>query len=179
VSVTDPRSTFADHPPDRVLNRGIVVYPDRVLTMPSMPLIEFDERMVDFARWLRAARDVHNALGVAACQLGIPLRAFLFVDGRDVHVVVNPEIVERREPMAVEVESCLSLPGARAQVRRHTGIALRGFTPEGEEWEFDTDAPLTAAAIQHEMDHLDGVLYIRHLTRQRARDCVRRIRVPS
>jgi peptide deformylase len=105
-------------------------------------------------------------VGLAAPQIGVPLRIFV-VDvsvGRDPNgliVMINPQFVVR-EGMQLEEEGCLSLPGFEATVLRPTRAVVKGLDRDGTEHEHEGTG-LLARAFQHEMDHLDGKLFIDHL----------------
>src|SRR4051812_40229260 len=105
-------------------------------------------------------------IGLAAPQVGVGLRLFV-VDisvGRraeDLIVLVNPEFVER-EGMQLEEEGCLSVPGFTATVARPTRAVVRGLDRQGREQVID-GKDLLARAFQHEMDHLDGTLFVNRL----------------
>ena len=118
-------------------------------------------------------------VGLAAPQIGVPLRIFV-VDvsvGRDpsgLLVFVNPEIVER-DGMQLEEEGCLSIPGFEATVVRPSRLVLRGLDRDGVEQRHEGTA-LLARAFQHEMDHLDGTLFVDHLRGIKRDLIVRRIK---
>ncbi len=105
-------------------------------------------------------------IGLAAPQIGVPLRVFV-VDisgGRDpkaLHALVNPEWVAR-DGMQLEEEGCLSLPGFTATVPRPARAVVRGLNRDGEPQVLEGTA-LLARALQHEMDHLDGCLFVNRL----------------
>jgi len=118
-------------------------------------------------------------VGLAAPQVGVSLRIFV-VDislGRDpdgLIVMINPHFVIR-DGMQLEEEGCLSLPGFEATVVRPTRVVVRGLDRDGAEHERDGTG-LLARAFQHEMDHLDGTLFIDHLRGIKRDVIVRRIR---
>jgi peptide deformylase len=123
---------------------------------------------------MRAAAGV----GLAAPQVGVSERVFV-VDtsfGRrpgEVLVLVNPEF-ERREGMQLEEEGCLSVPGFHATVARPASVRIRGLSRSGEPVVMDATG-LLARALQHEMDHLDGVLFVDRLRPIRSRHILRRV----
>jgi peptide deformylase len=123
---------------------------------------EIDTLINDMIDTMYAAPGV----GLAAPQVGVPLRVFV-VDislGRDpaeLMVMINPAFVSR-EGMQLEEEGCLSLPGFEATVVRPTRVVVKGLDREGVEYEREGTG-LLARAFQHEMDHLDGRLFIDHL----------------
>jgi peptide deformylase len=118
-------------------------------------------------------------VGLAAPQVGVPLRIFV-VDislGRDPDgplVMINPQFV-RRDGMQLEEEGCLSLPGFEATVVRPTRVIIKGLDREGNEQERE-GVGLLARAFQHEMDHLDGTLFIDHLRGLKREMIVRKIK---
>jgi peptide deformylase len=118
-------------------------------------------------------------IGLAAPQIGVPLRIFV-VDlstGRDASALItliNPVFVER-EGLQLEEEGCLSLPGFNATVGRPERAVVRGLDREGKERQVEGTA-LLARAFQHEMDHLDGCLFVDRLRGIQREMIVRRIR---
>ncbi len=118
-------------------------------------------------------------VGLAAPQLGVPLRIFV-VDislGRDPHgliVMINPQFVSR-DGMQLEEEGCLSVPGFEATVVRPTRAIIKGLDREGTAHEREGTG-LLARAFQHEMDHLDGKLFIDHLRGLKREMIVRKIK---
>lgn len=112
-----------------------------------------------------------HSVGVAAPQIGVSLRAFcLDVTGhpkaRSCHgevVLLNPELVEATAKAAeIGREGCMSVPDLTGDVARVSSLVLRGWSPEGEERELEMDA-FEARAAQHELDHLDGLLFLDRL----------------
>ena len=118
---------------------------------------------------------VPGRAGLAANQIGVGLRAFSYnIDG-DVGYVINPEIVEvSGEPELVE-EGCLSVPGFFFPRRRYPFARVRGVDLEGNNVEISGEG-LMAQALQHEVDHLDGHLYIEGLEPEIKREAMRSIR---
>jgi len=159
--------------------RPILKYGDSVLHEPARPVeaITADiERLInDMIETMYAAPGV----GLAAPQVGVPLRVIV-VDasvGRDpggLIVMVNPEIIER-DGMQLEEEGCLSVPGFNGTVVRPARLVLRGLDRTGTERQHE-GTELLARAFQHEMDHLDGVLFGDRLRGIKRDLIVRRIR---
>jgi peptide deformylase len=142
-------------------------YPDPVLKQVAAPVAEFDEalrRLVeDMAETMYAAPGV----GLAAPQVGVSRRlALIDCSARDEEaqllVLVNPQIIER-EGDSFEEEGCLSVPEYYARVARSARVKVRFFDLDGRERVIEADG-LTAIACQHEIDHLDGVLFVDHLS---------------
>ena len=159
--------------------RPILRYGDTVLHEKARPVdaITSDiERLIDdMVETMYAAPGV----GLAAPQVGVPLRVFV-VDisvGRDATgliVMVNPEIVER-DGVQLEEEGCLSVPGFNATVVRPSRVVVKGLDRSGAEHQHEGSG-LLARAFQHEMDHLDGTLFVDRLRGIKRDLIVRKIR---
>ena len=99
-----------------------------------------------------------NGLGLAAPQVHVPLRVFVMRDGKRVFALFNPEIAPLSEEREAAWEGCLSIPGMRGEVTRPARIAWRGVDAEGQAVSGEADG-LAARVMQHEFDHLEGMLY--------------------
>lgn len=118
----------------------------------------------DMAETMYAA----NGMGLAAPQIGRSVRAFVVDDARDdepsrLLEFINPTIFARVGEPEAGSEGCLSLPGRRVDVKRHRHIGVRALDRKGQPFELWADGIL-AVAIQHENDHLDGVLMVDHMS---------------
>lgn len=153
--------------------RPILHYPDERLRVHAEPVTSFDDTLRalvdDMAETMYAAAGV----GLAAPQVGVALRLFL-VDPNagsdrpsDLRVFANPELFERHGDVESE-EGCLSFPGVREDVRRAERIRVRAQDARGTPFELEAEG-LLAVAIQHEHDHLDGVLLVDRLSLLRRR----------
>jgi peptide deformylase len=159
--------------------RPILKYGDRMLHEPARPVealsADVDRLIGDMIETMYAA----PGIGLAAPQVGVALRIFV-VDlsgGRDPQgliVMVNPSFMER-DGVQLEEEGCLSLPGFTATVVRPERAVLRGLDLNGTEVEREGTG-LLARAFQHEMDHLDGTLFVDRLRGIKKDLIVRRIR---
>ena len=149
----------------------IEVYPAEVLTRRADDVTEFGEAAEDLMRRLSQARKITNAFGVAAPQIGVSLRAFVFHEGRDDWGVINPVILEREGSVFAE-EGCLSMPGVSVQVERADFVHVAGVGPDGTEMDFKARGHI-ARVVQHEVDHLDGILTIDRVSRQQRRQALR------
>ncbi|RCV55867.1 peptide deformylase [Marinitenerispora sediminis] len=155
--------------------RPIVYFGDPVLTAPTTPVTTFDQHTEALVRDLLDTVDAPGRAGVAATQIGVGLRVFSYnVEGR-IGYVINPEIAELSEEVQDDGEGCLSVPGLwyptkRAQHAVVTGVDLRNepVTLHG--------SGLMARCLQHETDHLDGVLYLDRLERDDRRAAMREVR---
>jgi len=135
-------------------------YGDPALRMPAREVEDFDDdlrRLTD--RMISLMHDAQG-VGLAATQVGILRRVFVFEpDEEGPRAVVNPVVVERGDETVSDEEGCLSLQGVRVPVERATRLVLEGKDPEGGEVHIELDA-YGARIAQHELDHLDGVLII-------------------
>lgn len=103
-----------------------------------------------------------SGVGLAANQVGVLLRvAVIGVPEQDLIVLINPEIVRRSEEVEMD-EACLSIPGYTGRVKRSESVVVKGLNRKGKEIRIKSD-DLIAHALQHEIDHLDGILYIDRL----------------
>ena len=150
---------------------------DPVLRARAVPVDRFDERLV--AEVERMGELMVDALGVglAATQLGILHRVLVFrVNVEDpVTVLVNPEIEWSSEELEIAEEGCLSLPGVHVEVERPARVRVRARDEKGEELEIEAEA-LTARVIQHEVDHLDGILILDRISREARKEAMREMR---
>lgn len=159
--------------------RPILKYGDELLHAPARRV---DAITGDITRLIDDMIETMYAapgVGLAATQVGVPLRVFV-VDisiGRDrdgLIVMVNPEFVER-DGMQLEEEGCLSVPGFNATVVRPTRAVVKGLDRDGSEHQRE-GVGLLARAFQHEMDHLDGTLFVDRLRGIKRDMIVRKIR---
>lgn len=138
--------------------RTVVLYPDDPLTQRAEPVIDFGPELAAFVEDLFDTMVAYEGVGLAAPQVGVSKRIFVMHPPEGERLcLVNPEIVEA-EGRAEAEEGCLSLPRIYAVVPRATRIRVRAYTVEGQPLDFvATDYP--ARIIQHEYDHLEGILF--------------------
>ena len=160
--------------------REILVVPDPRLKLVSETVDKVDDD-------LRALMDdmletMYDApgIGLAAIQVGVPKRVIVMDLGRDENdrqprYFVNPEILWRSEETAPYEEGCLSIPEIYDEVERPAKVKLRYLNYQGEQIEEDAEG-VFAVCIQHEMDHLQGVLFIDHLSRLKRTRAVAKVK---
>ena len=139
----------------------IVSYPEQVLRRRTEPVKRIDDGVLEVVAALRSTLASSEGVGLAANQIGYPLRlAIVNPTGRkeDELVLVNPEIIQRGGEESSE-EGCLSCPGIRAPIVRSNRITVKYLNLEGKECVKEAES-LLARVIQHEVDHLDGRLII-------------------
>jgi len=163
--------------------RPIVLYGDPVLRETAKTIVRIDEEVRDLVADMTATLKDAQGLGLAANQVGALKRVFLVDlsplaenEGADVLVFINPEILATEGEAEFE-EGCLSIPGIFERVKRPARVKVRALNLSGSAFEVDADETL-ARVIQHEYDHLNGKLFIDHLSllsRQLLRAKLRRI----
>jgi peptide deformylase len=135
-------------------------YPDVALRMHAREVTEFDEFLIQLVERLSDLMHDAQGVGLAATQVGVLRRLFVFeTEEEGLQAVVNPTIVERGGEPETDTEGCLSLQGVRVPVERDTRVVLAGKDPHGDDLRFELDS-YGARIVQHELDHLDGVLII-------------------
>jgi len=135
---------------------------DPVLRTPAAPVVDFDQELRRLVTDLTETMHAAGGAGLAAPQIGVGLRVFTwYVDGEVGHLV-NPEVTPVGEEFEEAAEGCLSIPGYRFDTRRNVYIAATGWNMHGDPVRIE-GSHMLARAVQHETDHLDGVLFIDRL----------------
>lgn len=155
--------------------REIRVVPDPVLRTPCDTVTTIDDRVRSLVADLVETVDDEGRAGLAANQIGVSLRAFSWNIEGEIGYVINPRIVELGEELQDGGEGCLSVPGLWHDVMRYPHAKAVGIDLDGNEVVLEGDG-LLAQALQHETDHLDGLLYLDRLDRERRRVALREVR---
>ena len=147
--------------------RPIRIYGDPVLRVRAAEVSAFDESLRALVQDLYDTMKAYNGLGLAAPQVGVSQRIFVVEvpiddERRDRFAVVNPQL-DMKDGKETSEEGCLSMPGINEDVVRATELRMRGFDEHGKPFERRVDG-LLARAVQHETDHLDGVLFTDRLS---------------
>ncbi len=158
----------------------IVTYPDRFLREPTKPVKEINGTLQGIID--RMAQTMYQApgVGLAAIQVGIDQSIVIYdaalgTDEKDLQVLLNPRIVETEGSVLSENEGCLSVPDFRADVKRCAAVAVEGVDREGKPVRLERDDFL-AVVLQHEIDHLNGVLFIDRISALKREIYKRRIK---
>jgi len=161
--------------------REVLTVPNPVLKQVSKPVegpVTDAHRalMDDMLETMYAA----PGIGLAAIQIGVPLRIIVMdISGKEEppapRFFVNPEILERSQELALFEEGCLSVPEIFDEVERPAKVRIRSLNYAGETVEEDAEG-LFAVCVQHEMDHLQGVLFIDHLSRLKRESAVKKVK---
>lgn len=159
----------------------IVLAPDDVLKTVAEPVTEFDADLKKLADDMIETMYLSRGLGLAANQVGVLKRILIMdVNQRDTgeqnpQVLVNPEIVWESDELCTKEEGCLSVPGHYANVERPAQVKVKYFDVEGNEHEMECD-DWASACVQHEIDHLNGILFPEHLSRLKRDMILRKMR---
>jgi peptide deformylase len=160
----------------RVALAQIRQYPDAALKMTARPVEEFDDDLRRLADRMKLLMVDANGIGLAATQVGVLQRLFVFQIAEDETVALaNPEIVERSDETTVDDEGCLSIQGVLLPVERPTTITIVGRDEHGAEVRYELEEPYSRVA-QHETDHLDGVLILDRTTPEAKREALASLR---
>lgn len=163
--------------PEREARRRIALgqirqYPDAALRMEARPVAEFDDELLSLVERMKLLMVDANGIGLAATQVGVLRRVFVFQrDEDEVAAVVNPEIVERSEEIDTADEGCLSIQGISVPVERSLTVTIVGKDENGNDVRYELD-DYAARCVQHETDHLDGVLMIDRTTPEARREAL-------
>ena len=146
--------------------RPILRYGIDVLHQPAQTVVEITPEIVQLIDDMIQTMYAAPGIGLAATQIGVPLRIFVADvsigrSPKDLIAFVNPEFVER-DGMQLEEEGCLSVPGFNATLARPSRAVVKGLNRDGDEQVIEATG-LLARCFQHEMDHLDGTLFVDRL----------------
>jgi peptide deformylase len=167
--------------PEREARRQLALaqirqYPDPVLRMEAREVEEFDDDLRRLVTRMKDLMQEANGVGLAATQVGVLRRLFVFAPDEDrVLAVVNPTIPSRGDEVDVDDEGCLSIQGVTVPVERSTAIRLEGRDENGKEVAYDLDG-MAARIAQHESDHLDGKLMLDRTTPESRREAMGALR---
>lgn len=167
--------------PEREARRQLALaqirqYPDPVLRMEAKPVEDFDDELRRLATRMKDLMREANGVGLAATQVGVLRRLFVFApDDERVLAVVNPTVSTRGDETETDDEGCLSIQGVTVPVVRATAIRLEGRDENGEEVTYDLEG-MAARIAQHERDHLDGKLMLDRTTPDARREAMAALR---
>lgn len=152
----------------------VLIYPDENLAKVCEPVAQVDDALRAFIDDMFDTMYDHEGIGLAAPQVDVLKRVITIdIEGDKANqiVLINPEIIESSGETGIE-EGCLSIPGCRAFVPRKEKLTVKALNRNGEEFTLEADG-LLAICIQHEIDHLNGVLFVDHISqlkRQRIKE---------
>jgi peptide deformylase len=151
-------------------------YGDPALRMEAQEVAEIDDDVRRLVQRMTGLMEDAQGVGLAATQVGVLRRLFVFVDGEEgPRAVVNPQIVERSDETEPDEEGCLSLQGVRVPVDRALRIVIEGLDADGAPVRHELEG-YGARVVQHELDHLDGVLIIDRTDDEHRKEALRVLR---
>jgi peptide deformylase len=153
----------------------IRIFGDPVLRMRASEVTDFDEALRQLADNMLDTLHAAHGAAIAANQVGVLKRLFVFDYEERAGALVNPEIVETSQETETADEGCLSFPGLYYPTERPLRAHLRGMDVHGEPIEHKGEG-MFARMLLHELDHLNGILFIDHLARHDRKEAMRRIR---
>lgn len=140
-------------------------YGDTILRRKALPIENIDGEVQEIVTLMIEAMLRADGVGIAAPQIGISKRVIIINLSKDrLYAIVNSEIVWASEDEEPASEGCLSIPGVRAEIIRKRAVKVKGFDLQGRELIIDTEGD-AARAVQHEIDHLNGILFIDYLSK--------------
>ena len=159
--------------------RTILHYPDPRLREKAKPVAEVTAEIKKLVEDMAETMYAAPGVGLAATQIGEPHRIFVIDTAHEdepsqLRVFINPEIVEKHDAITWE-EGCLSFPGVTEEIDRAAKVTVRALDENGKPFELEAEG-LLAVAVQHELDHLDGVLMIDHMGALKKRIVDRKMR---
>ena len=157
----DPREAAELAARRRVALAQIRQYPDPALKLRANDVEHFDEALVQLAERMVGLMQDARGVGLAATQVGVLQRVFVYqaYEDDEVRAVVNPTLTRRSTETEIADEGCLSLQGVLVPVERSCSVTLEGRNLAGEAMRLELDE-MAARVVQHELDHLDGVLIL-------------------
>jgi peptide deformylase len=163
--------------PEREARRRLALaqirqYPDAALRMQARSVEHFDDELRSLVERMKLLMVEAHGIGLAATQVGVLRRVFVFqLDEDDVRALINPEIVEHGEETEVADEGCLSIQGVTVPVERSLHVVIEGKDENGDDVRYELDN-YEARCVQHETDHLDGVLMLDRTTPEARREAL-------
>ena len=158
--------------------RPILVIPDARLRAVADPIIEVDDEIKTLAKDMLDTMYDAPGIGLAAIQIGVPRRLLVLdvskeEDGKEPLVFINPEVVRFSDDRSVYEEGCLSIPDYYAEVERPASISVNYVDRDGKAQTIDADG-LLATCLQHEIDHLNGLLFIDYISKLKREMVIRK-----
>ena len=155
------RDLFKEENKDRV--DEIRIYPDPILIKKAVPVQNIDGKVKTVVDRMAEVMYAHKGIGLAAPQVGISRQIIIVDIGQGLRALINPVIVEGEGESILE-EGCLSLPNIEVLVKRKQKVLVRAWDVDGKELDWEvSDFP--GRVYQHEIDHLNGILIIHHISR--------------
>jgi peptide deformylase len=160
--------------------KPLIILPDPLLRLVSRPVERVDDQLRKFADDMLATMYDAPGIGLAAIQVGEPLRMLVIDLAKEdeepaPQVFINPQIRSRSDDRSIYEEGCLSIPDYYAEIERPAAVRVAYLDRAGKAQEIDAEG-LLATCLQHEIDHLDGVLFIDHISKLKRDMVVRKFK---
>ncbi len=159
---------------------NILTYPDKFLSQPTQPLDNIDGKVQEIIDKMALTMYDAPGVGLAAIQVGWDKSVLIYDvspkdEGLSLQVLINPRIITSEGEIVSENEGCLSVPDFRADVKRAAAITVEGHDRHGNPLKIDAEGML-AIILQHEIDHLNGTLFIKHISSLKRQMYKRRVK---
>ena len=144
----------------------ILRYPDPRLFKVAKPVQVVDDRIRQLVRDMAETMYAAPGVGLAATQVDVHERVVVMdvsEDSNELRVLINPEIIWRSDEQQIYQEGCLSVPGVYEEGKRADQVRVRALDEQGQPYEFEADG-LLAVCVQHELDHLEGKVFVEYLS---------------
>jgi peptide deformylase len=146
-----------------------------VLRQTAVPVTEFNDELMSFIDMMIESMKENKGIGLAAPQVGDKRRIFVCsIDNNEPLVFINPEIIGTSLETSVYEEGCLSLPGIYADVERPEKVTVQAWNRKGRPFKIEADG-LMATCLQHEIDHLNGVLFVDYLSERKKQKYLKKL----
>ncbi len=146
---------------------SVCLFGDPVLRKKAIPVNSFDDKLKSFVSEMVETMVKEDGVGLAAPQVGESIRVVVIDSSggeKDPYVLINPEKIFLSEETEVNEEGCLSLPGITLKVKRSIRVSVKALDQNGKEFIIENAEGLLARALQHEIDHLDGIMIVDHVS---------------
>lgn len=158
----------------------ILTFPDNFLKNTARPVVQIDGRLQTLIDQMADTMYQAPGVGLAAVQIGQDKSLLVYdiatkENGRDLHVLINPKIIAREGEIISENEGCLSVPDFRADVKRSAQVLVEGLDRDGKPLRYEAQG-LLAIVLQHEIDHLNGTLFIDRISALKRQIYTRRVK---
>ncbi len=160
------------------MRHHLIYYPHETLTKKAQPVSVFDNTLKTLLKDMRKIMNAQKGVGIAAPQVGVSLRCFLVRYEECIYTFVNPTITHYASETSLYEEGCLSIPGVYADVSRPVAVHIDAYDATGKALSLDVD-DFFARIIQHEYDHLEGVLFIDIISRTQRRLSLKTYKSPD
>ena len=143
----------------KINDNKIIKYPALILRKKCQKIKEIDDEIKKLGLEMTEIMITNQGIGLAAPQIGELKRIIVIKTERGAQVFINPEIIKKSKEMEIMEEGCLSFPGLFLKIKRAKEIEVNAFNLKGKEFQLKAEG-LLARVIQHEIDHLDGILFV-------------------